>query len=111
MTHDDFRQFGSVKYIQQRTYYRTLGHSTQDCLHDGQLTVVGDLFCAVCQKRRNPVEYDASNVDADLWTAQQDRVVDTSNATDISSMHSNHVLSISGPEVLFQHLRRDEIRG
>ena len=36
ITHDDFRQFGSVEYIQQRTYYRTLGHSTQDCMPDGQ---------------------------------------------------------------------------
>jgi len=66
MTHDDFRQLGSVEYIQQRTYYRTLGHSTEDCLHDGQLTVVGDLLYAVCQKRRNLVEYDASIADADL---------------------------------------------
>jgi len=47
MTRDDSRQFGSVEYIQQRSYYRTLGHCTQDCLHDGQLTVVGDLLCVV----------------------------------------------------------------
>jgi len=33
MTDDDFRQFGSVEYIQQRTYYRTSGNFTQDLLH------------------------------------------------------------------------------
>jgi len=66
MTRDDFRQFGSVEYIQQRTNYRTLGHSTHDCLRDGQLTVVGDLLCAACEERRSLVEHGAGNADANL---------------------------------------------
>jgi len=43
-----------------------LGALHRGLSHDGQLTVVGDLLCVICHKRRNPVEYDASNVDTDL---------------------------------------------
>jgi len=44
MTHDDFREFGSIEYVQPRTYYGTLGHSMQYCLHDGHIGYLWSLY-------------------------------------------------------------------